>query len=598
MLREQSVVQHADAVPELGGRSDRPECVVLADDGYSEDGEGPPGLHARDAAVPVDRRAHAFAVPVEERTEHLGLQPAGELAGVRDPCDDHRHRLARGPAGERGPHRSKARARPRRCAERGILPEDRPLELLELLARIDAEVLDEHPACVLVGGEGVRLSPRLVQGEHQERAQVLPVRMLACERLEPEDDIRVMPELDLEPGQLLARRELQLQEARHGRLRERLERKILERLPADASELASQPLRTVPRRQVVVEQSLEPHRVDLHWRDREDVPGRLGPNGLTPERAPQLRDVVLERMPRRPRRGLTPHVLHETIRSHRLAGAERQNGENGAKLPSLDREHPFSVPNLEGPEELEVQHGAFLHAPPRSNKVAARPARPHHAPVRRIPHLALAAAAIAGVLAVHVDRGVAVLPGENGKIAFAGARDGNFEIYVVDPDATGSARLTNDPATDTDPAWSPEGRRITFTTTRNGNDDIYLMSADGTGQVQLTSSPGRDSNSTWSPGGRNIAFVSTRDGDAEIFVMNEDGTGQSQLTSNDVPDATPAWSPDGTRIAFRSERDGNSEIYVMRVDGSDAVRLTDEPGLGREPELVSGRAVDRVREQS
>jgi len=208
---------------------------------------------------------------------------------------------------------------------------------------------------------------------------------------------------------------------------------------------------------------------------------------------------------------------------------------------------------------------------------------PHHAPVRSIPHLALAGAAIAGVMVVHVDRGAAVLPGENGKIAVAGARDGNFEIYVVDPDATGGARLTNDPATDTDPAWSPEGRRITFTTTRNGNDDIYLMSADGTGQVQLTSSPGRDSNSTWSPGGRNIAFASTRDGDAEIFVMNEDGTGQSQLTSNDVPDATPAWSPDGTRIAFRSERDGNSEIYVMRVDGSDAVRLTTSPGSDVSP---------------
>ena len=141
--------------------------------------------------------------------------------------------------GERGPHRGKARARPRRSAERGILPEDRPLELLELLARVDAQVLDEHAACVLVGGEGLRLPPRLVQGEHQERAEVLAVRMLACERLERGDDIRVVPELDLEPGELLARRELQLQEARHGGLRERLEREILERLPADASELAS-----------------------------------------------------------------------------------------------------------------------------------------------------------------------------------------------------------------------------------------------------------------------------------------------------------------------------------------------------------------------
>ena len=172
-----------------------------------------------------------------------------------------------------------------------------------------------------------------------------------------------------------------------------------------------------------------------------------------------------------------------------------------------------------------MQHGTFLHAPPRSNKLAARPAHPPSCARACLPSPRAGGRCdcrVPGRPCRPRRRGP---PGENGKIAFAGARDGNFEIYVVDPDATGSARLTNDPATDTDPAWSPEGRRITFTTTRNGNDDIYLMSADGTGQVQLTSSPGRDSNSTWSPGGRNIAFASTRDGDAEIFVMNEDGSG-------------------------------------------------------------------------
>ena len=206
--------------------------------------------------------------------------------------------------------------------------------------------------------------------------------------------------------------------------------------------------------------------------------------------------------------------------------------------------------------------------------------------MRPVPHVLRFAVAVVGfamLLLGPIDRGAAVLPGENGKIAFAGARDGNFEIYVVNPDTTGGARLTNDQSTDTDPAWSHDGKRISFTTTRSGNDDIYLMNADGTGQVQLTTSTGRDSNSTWSPLGRNIAFASTRDGDAEIFVMNEDGTGQTQLTSNDVPDATPSWSPDGTRIAFRSERDGNSEIYVMEVDGTDVVRLTTGPAFDTGP---------------
>ena len=176
------------------------------------------------------------------------------------------------------------------------------------------------------------------------------------------------------------------------------------------------------------------------------------------------------------------------------------------------------------------------------------------------------------------DDGSAAEPSVNGKIAFASARDGNFEIYTLNPDATGRTRLTFDPRTDKKPSWSPDGTRIAFTSNRAGTDDIFLMNADGSGQVQLTTGTGSDANASWSPGGRNLVFSSTRDGDADIYVMNEDGTGQAPLTTNDVADATPSWSPDGSRIAFLSERDGNSEIYVMNVDGSGVARLTTSPG--------------------
>ena len=83
-----------------------------------------------------------------------------------------------------------------------------------------------------------------------------------------------------------------------------------------------------------------------------------------------------------------------------------------------------------------MQHGPFLHPPGGSNKLAGRPAhRPSCA--RAFISPSRAGRRCDRGLLVHVDRGAAVLPGENGKIAFAGARDGNFEIYVVDPDATG-----------------------------------------------------------------------------------------------------------------------------------------------------------------
>jgi Tol biopolymer transport system component len=171
----------------------------------------------------------------------------------------------------------------------------------------------------------------------------------------------------------------------------------------------------------------------------------------------------------------------------------------------------------------------------------------------------------------------AAFPGVNGAIAFASSRDGNYEIYTMNPDATAQTRLTQDPASDVDPAWSPDGRRIAFTSNRDGNDEIFVMNADGSGETRLTSSPGDDVNPSWSPGGRNIVFASTRDGNGEIYVMNDDGTGQTRLTSNPAADAVPAWSPDGKKIAFTSGRDGSNDIYVMNVDGTGQTRLTTDP---------------------
>ena len=43
------------------------------------------------------------------------------------------------------------------------------------------------------------------------------------------------------------------------------------------------------------------------------------------------------------------------------------------------------------------------------------------------------------------------------QLAFVSERDGNSEIYIVNVDGTGLTRLTDDPAEDLHPAWSPPG---------------------------------------------------------------------------------------------------------------------------------------------
>jgi WD40-like Beta Propeller Repeat len=166
----------------------------------------------------------------------------------------------------------------------------------------------------------------------------------------------------------------------------------------------------------------------------------------------------------------------------------------------------------------------------------------------------------------------------NGKIAFSSARDGNYEIYAMNPDASDQTRLTTAPQTDIDPDWSPDGTQLAFTSNRDGNDDVYVMNANGSGQRRLTTDAATDKNPTWSPGGRDLAFLSERDGNAEIYVMNADGSGQRRLTTNPLPDVNPAWSPNGAHIAFASSREGTYDIYVMNVDGSNQMRLTTSAG--------------------
>ena len=165
-------------------------------------------------------------------------------------------------------------------------------------------------------------------------------------------------------------------------------------------------------------------------------------------------------------------------------------------------------------------------------------------------------------------------PPLEGRIAFYSLRDGNREIYAMNADGSGLARLTNNSASDRYPSWSPDGRRIAFYSRRDGNDEIYAMNADGSGLARLTNNSADDRYPSWSPDGRRIAFQSDRDGNFEIYAMNADGSGLARLTNNSADDAWPSWSPDGRRIAFHSNRDGNFEIYAMNADGSGLARLT------------------------
>ena len=105
-------------------------------------------------------------------------------------------------------------------------------------------------------------------------------------------------------------------------------------------------------------------------------------------------------------------------------------------------------------------------------------------------------------------------------------------------------------ATD-DAAWmrncaiSPDGQRIAFTY----QGDIFTVPIEGGRASQLTTNPAYDSYPVWSPDGKYIAFSSNRLGGKDVFIVDSEGGSPKRLTTHSTSE-TPIAFLDNEHILY------------------------------------------------
>jgi TolB protein len=155
----------------------------------------------------------------------------------------------------------------------------------------------------------------------------------------------------------------------------------------------------------------------------------------------------------------------------------------------------------------------------------------------------------------------------SGTMAFSLRHNGNSDIYVLTLGQAQPIRLSNHPAEDRNPAWSPDGRQLAFASNRAGSWNIYVLDLP-TGELRrVTQGDAFDDHPSWSPDGQWLVYESFEQQNLDIYITRAHGESTPiRLTQHPAADFEPAWSPDGRHIAFTSLRTGNKDIFIMSLD--------------------------------
>lgn len=191
-------------------------------------------------------------------------------------------------------------------------------------------------------------------------------------------------------------------------------------------------------------------------------------------------------------------------------------------------------------------------------------------------------------------------------------------LFVINPDGSGATKLTHNDEPgiyNRSPAWSLNSRYLAYVSNRDGNDEIYVLSLTASfgetalsSTFRLTNNPAADIDPTWSPDASDgpqgsIAFASNRDGNFEIYKAPWFSASNPQrLTNNSAPDLKPKWLPLARQTSFENTVQFSTAAYRFFEDptgngGRFAEIDVTRVGLRDSPTRIFYRTVDGTASQ-
>ena len=155
------------------------------------------------------------------------------------------------------------------------------------------------------------------------------------------------------------------------------------------------------------------------------------------------------------------------------------------------------------------------------------------------------------------------------QIVFAALGD----IWTARRDAA-PTRLTDDEHADTDPVWSPDGKRVAYSSDRHGSFDVIVRDlADGM-ERRITNAPTAEMSPTWSPDGTRLTFATAGGlSSGQLSIVDLSTGAVRRVLDTTTGPLSAGWSADGGTVyasvlrRYSSRfREGVDHVLAMRAD--------------------------------